>query len=395
MSRHMTRWLGAAALLALTAAASGAQSSVGSSSRWRAWVGCWSAAPTTEVFTPASAPIVCVTPDAGNAVNVATIANGKVVSSQRIDASGSEQPVDAKGCSGTERGQWSSDGRRVFLRAVATCDGLKRTTSGVLAFTPTGEWLDVQEIVADSGSAVRVARYRDVGVPSTVPAEIATALGGRSTSVQGARVAAGAPIGSAAVIEATHVSTPAVVEALLLERGQQFSLGARELVALADAGVPGRVTDAMVAVSNPETFAVTHREVRPVRDSARDAEDDVVVGRRIRVYMEPSYGYYSPYGYGYGYYNAYGYGAYSYGAYGYGYPGYYSGSPIIVVNSPTTRETPHGRMVKGRGYTAGDALLTPAAAIPLSSSSPGAVSSPSSGSSQPASSSERTAKPRP
>lgn len=386
MNRHMTRWLGAAALLSLAAAAGGAQSSVTSGSRWQAWVGCWTAAPASEAFTPASTPIVCVTPDAGHAVHVATIANGKVVSSQRIDASGGEQPADAKGCSGTERGQWSADGRRVFLRAVATCDGLKRTTSGLLAFTPTGEWLDVQEIVADSGSAVRVARYRDIGVPSTVPAEIAAALSGRSTSVQGARVAAGAPIGSAAVIEATHMSTPAVVEAFLLERGQRFSLGARDLVALADAGVPGRVTDAMVAVSNPETFAVTHRDVRPVRDNARDA-DDVVVGRRIPVYMEPSYGY-SPYGYGYGYYDAYGY-----GAYGYGYPGYYS-SPIIVVNAPATRETPHGRMVKGRGYTAGDAPPTGSTAMPLSPSH-GAASSPSSGSSQPASSSERTAKPRP
>jgi hypothetical protein len=263
---------------------------------------------------------------------------------------------------------------------------LKRTTSGLLGFSPSGEWLDVQQISADSGSAVRVARYRDVGVPSTVPSDIGSALSGRSMSTQAARIAAGAPIGTTAVIEASRVSTPAVVEAFVLERGERFALDKYDLVALADAGVPGRVTDAMVAVSNPQAFAVAHSDPRAARDSALDAD---VVGRRIPVYMEPSYGYY-PYGYGYGYgygYNNYGYNNY----YGYGYPGYYYGSPIIVVNSPA--ETQHGRLVKGRGYTPANG--TPSGTPATPSTSRGASDS---GSGSRGSSSEpaaRTARPRP
>ncbi|HEY2025596.1 MAG TPA: hypothetical protein VGG78_01220 [Gemmatimonadaceae bacterium] len=380
----MTHSLGAMALLTFAAVTSGAQSSA-SSSKWQAWIGCWTAAPANELLLPVSSgPIVCVTPSSDDAVNVATIANGKVMSSQRIDASGTEQPVDAKGCSGTQRGQWSADGRRVFLRAVATCDGLRRTTSSLLGFTPNGEWLDVQEIAADSGSAVRVARYRDVGVPSTVPSEISSALGGRSMSTQGARIAAGAPIGTTAVIEASRVSTPAVVEAFVLERGERFSLDKYDLVALADAGVPGRVTDAMIAVSNPQAFAVAHNDGRAARDNALD---DDVVGRRIPVYMEPSYGYY-PYGYGYGYYNNF-YGYNNYYGYGYGYPGYYYGSPIIVVNG--SNPTQRGRLVKGHGYT-------PANGTPATPSTPstsrGSTESGSRGAASEPSSS-RTARPRP
>lgn len=395
MNRHVARWFGGAALLSFAAMASGAQSSTSASTKWQAWVGCWTAAPATELLLPASAaPVVCVTPatGGGDAVNVATIANGKLVSSQRIDASGAEQPVDAKGCTGTQRGQWSADGRRVYLHSIATCDGLKRTTTSLLAFTPRGEWLDVQEVSADNGSAVRVARYRDVGVPNTVPAEIATVLSDRSMSAQGARVAAGAAIGPAAVIEATRVSTPAVVEAFVLERGERFALDKYDLITLADAGVPGRVTDAMVAVSNPQVFAVAHGDGRVARDSAIVTDD--VVGRRISVYMEPSYGYY-PYGYGYGYgypsyYNNY-YG-YGYGGYGYGYPGYYYGSPVIVVNG--TKETPHGRLVKGRGYTPADGTTSGTAATPTTSR--GSSDAGTRGStSEPAASSTRTARPRP
>ncbi len=58
---------------------------------------------------------------------------GKIVSTQRIDASGAERPVDAKGCTGVQRATWSADERRIYLRSASTCDGLKSTTSAILA----------------------------------------------------------------------------------------------------------------------------------------------------------------------------------------------------------------------------------------------------------------------
>jgi hypothetical protein len=400
----------AAALLSLTAATSVAQSGTGS--RWQGWLGCWTtAAPDAPI--PSGAPLVCITPTSNaDVVDVTTVADGKVLGAKQIDASGTERPLELKDCTGTQRAEWSADGRRVYLKAVANCAGATRTTSGILAIAPTGDWLDVQGIAAGEGESIRVARYRDAGVPSTLPASIASALEGRSTSVQGARIAAGAAVGTTAVIEASKSTTPAVVEAWLLERGQQFALDARSLVALADAGVPARVTDAMVAVSNPKAFAVAHPE-------PNDALDDQVAGRRISVYMEPMYdpyGWgYSPYynnGYGYGY-GRYGYGSLGYGGYGYGYPGYYSGAPIIIVGQPGTSGS-SGKMVKGQGYVpnvpAGSTgrRATPRSSAPSSSStgsSRSAGSSSSQGSSSPAPeraptpapapAPERTAHPRP
>jgi hypothetical protein len=187
-----------------------------------------------------------------------------------------------------------------------------------------------------------------------VPEQVAAALRGRATASQGARLAAGSTIGSSAVIEASRAVTPAVVQAWLLERGQAFALDGAELVRLADAGVPAQVTDAMVAVSNPQEFAVARPETR---SSARLNDDDIV-GRRIYVYMDPlysPYGWgYAPFGYGYGY-GRYGYSPLGYGnGYGYG-AGYYGAGyfpPVVIVN-PGQAQT-RGQAVKGRGYTRTD-----------------------------------------
>jgi hypothetical protein len=227
--------------------------------------------------------------------------------------------------------------------------------SGIMAMSPAGEWLDVQGVSVGKDEGVRVARYHDAGVPSAVPEQVAAALRGHGTASQSERFAAGGTIGTSAVIEASRTATPAVVAAWLLERGQAFSLDAPELVRLADAGVPARVTDAMVAVSNPDVFAVARPDTRARVDDSRRDEDDVA-GRRIYVYMDPMYSPYAwgydPYGYGNGYgrygYSALGYGAaYGLGAGYYGYPGY--AAPIVIVNpqSPQVR----GQAVKGHGYT--------------------------------------------
>jgi hypothetical protein len=406
----------AAALVSLTAATGAAQQASGS--RWQGWLGCWTAA-APDALVPASAPVVCITPTSNaDVVNVATVQDGKVLATKTIDASGTTQPIEARDCTGTQTAEWSADARRVYLKATATCAGTTRTTSGILAMSPTGEWLDVQGIAAGEGENVRVARYRDAGLPENLPSDLKLALEGRNASVQGARIAAGANIGTTAVIEASRKATPAVVEAWLLERGQRFALDGNTLVQLADAGVPARVTDALVAVSNPEQFAVAH----PTPDVQYNRSDDEVTGRRIPVFLAPppydpfgwgysGYGYGYPYGYGYGYRYGYGYPYAGYGGY-YGYP-YYGGAPVIVVPGGNVPGGSGGRMVKGQGYQPGvDAGSTGRTARPRSQPSPadtrssGSWSSPSSsgssssgsssaGSSSSGSSTTRTAKPRP
>jgi len=399
MRNFMKYGLAVVALAAATATSAQAQSA--SPAPWRAWMGCWSAGPVSPLGADPAAPVVCITPTANSsAVQLTTLSAGKVTGTQVVDASGRETPIAATGCTGTQTGRWSGDARRVYLNATVTCDGATHTTSGILAMTTEGDWLDVQGVKGMGDENVRVVRYRDVGVRSTVPAEIAESLKDMGMSVQAARAVASADVGSRAVIDAANATGVAVTEAFILERGQRFNLDARELVSLADAGVSPRLTDAMIAVSNPQTFAVNHNAV-PV--------DTIVTGRRVYATMDRyaspwGWGYspygYPRYGYGYGYdsfYNGYGSG---YG-YGYGYPGYVYSGPVVIVRGSDATAAPHGRMVKGRGYQAGDRAPTQDRAAsrapsPSSESAPRSTSSGSSSSGASSSSSgERTAKPRP
>jgi hypothetical protein len=344
--------------LVVAAAAPVAAQSARVEPKWLGWIGCWtSTVPgASALASPAeNGTFVCLTPSAGggDAIDVTTIGDGKVVSTQRIDASGAERPLEAKGCTGTQRAAWSADERRLYLRASSTCDGLKSSTAGILSFTSTGEWLDVHGVSSYGSENVRVARYRDAGIPASVPADVANALRERGAGAEAARVNAGAAIGASAVIEASRATDSAVVAAWLLERAQRFALDAKTLVSLADAGVPGTVTDAMVAVSNPGAFQLSR-----VSDQTETILSDAPrSGRRVNAMAFPydpytwgSYGL-SSYGYGYPYGYRYGYGS-GYGS-GYGYNnGYYGGyaPPIIIVNGGT-QGAAAGQMVKGRCYT--------------------------------------------
>jgi len=404
----MKRCAAALGLAVVATTASAQEARVGP--KWLGWVGCW----TTSVpgaSAAETAGVVCITPSGqgADAVDVTTIGDGKVVSSQRIDASGTERPLDAKGCTGVQRASWSADERRIYLRSSSTCDGIKSTTSGILSMTASGEWIDVRGVSSYGSQSVRVARYRDAGIPASIPADVASALRERSAGFESARVAAGAPIGPSGVIEASRAADSTVVAAWLLEREQRFALDAKTLVQLAEAGVPGAVTDALVAVSNPGAF----RFARASQQSDAITTDAPTTGRRVSATAFPydpwtwgSLGLDYGYRYGYPYGSRYGYG---YGGYGYGYNnGYYGGyaPPIIIVNGNNSQTESTAQRVKGRGYTqsggttTGTARERPSSSTPARSPSPSPSGSSSSGSSSGGSSSGgsssegRTAKPR-
>ena len=404
MHDSMKRSLAVLGLVALAASTAGAQQ-MSAGPKWQGWIGCW--APTVAGESVFSAPsangmFVCITPSSSgaDAIDVTTVADGKVVSTQKIDASGVERPVEAKGCTGAQRATWSADERRVYLKSASICDGLRSATSAILSMTTSGEWLDIRGVSSYGSENVRVARYRDAGIPSTISAQLASALRGRSMSSENARIAAGAPIGTKAVVEASRSADSSVVSAWLLERDQRFALDAATLIQLADAGVPASVTDALVAVSNPRAFQFARSGGRA--DVIQTEEE---TGRRVSVYMEPydpwgwGYSRSSRYGNGYGYNNGYGYG---YGGYNGGYFGGYS-PPIIIVNGSTAVEA-RGQAVKGRGYTQTQGTPSNTGArerSPSSSSGSPSSSGSSSGSSSnsptpaPAPAETRTAKPRP
>ena len=406
--RNIMKYSAVALAMGMVAVNSASAQGANAGPRWQAWLGCWSSAAQGQSYGSAqfAPPVVCIVPtSSSDVVEVATIADGKVIKRDSIDASGRDRALQAKGCEGTQVARWSADERRLYLKSASSCEGMRTTGSSILAMTQAGEWIDVRGVSAGDGENVRVARYHDIGLPSAIPTEIASALRGRAMSSQAARIAAGATIGTAAVKEATSSASAGVVEAWIMERAQRFALGASELVALADAGVSARVTDAMVAVSYPNAFQVARADDR----SARDAEgEDVRYGRTIPVYLDP---YYSPWGWGYSRYgnNGYGYNGYGYGGYGYGGygSGFYGGAPIIIVTGTQAAPAPGGQMVKGRGYTQGssngstggrsynpnEGSSAGSSSSSGSSSGTSTTASPAPQQSQPAE--QRTAKPRP
>ena len=371
--------------------------------------------------TPRTAPVLCVVPtDAASSVDVLTIADAKVAARERIDVSGTERPVSKEGCSGTEHAQWSANNLRVFLRSDLVCTGsIKRTMTGVMAMSQTGEWIDVQGFNAGGNSGVRTAHYLEAAVPAGLPAEYASVVSDRALATRVARAAAGLRLANVDIIEAVKRLDAPVLQAWLVERNQPFDVDAKSLIQLADAGVPGAITDVMVAATYPKQFSLDRGDVEPSvddivteGDSLRIAEE--YLRRRTSCGLSSFYdpfgysigcGYYSYGLYGYGYYSPYNqYSPYSPYGYGYGYGpgyGYYSGRPIVVVRG---EETPHGQLVKGQGYTRGTSSSSSGSsgaarssgssgASSGSSSSSGSSGSSSSGSSS--GSSGRTAKARP
>lgn len=179
-------------------------------------------------------------------------------------------------------------------------------------------------------------------------------------AVSTARDAAGAPPEIADVVEATHALAPAVVEAWLIEEGEGFALNGHRLVGLKSEGVPGRVIDVMVALSYPRVFAINLASRRAERRAPAPGYYDrrpdmyaVGYGSPYGCYSPFAWDCYSPFGWGY-------YSPYLYSPYGYYSPygswsgyGFYPAGGVIVVTGGGGQVARHGRMVIGRGYTAG------------------------------------------
>jgi hypothetical protein len=314
-------------------------------SRWVPWLGCWE--PVGPDGQPARGKVrVCVSQEGeGAGVKIVSQVDGKAASTQSIVADGERRAVERDGCRGWESARWSADGKRVFLRSELECDGVRRSSSGVMAFLPKNEWLEVEVVGAETEQATRVVRYRPVG----------TAKAG--AAVEAARVAAAGPLSVEDVIEAVREVGPDVVEPLLLQRGNTFDLDSRALLAMADAGVPGRITDLMIALTYPERFAINTVTGRPSVKPQAPSDDRSAGDLPPPVYddfdrLDP-YGLWR-WGYRYrGWPDPYGYymDGYYYSPFGWWYR---SDRPtIIVVPGPSDpgKAEPEGKAVKGRGYT--------------------------------------------
>jgi hypothetical protein len=219
--------------------------------RWYAWLGCWGEddSQTGEQSTSSSA--TCIVPINGSsAVEALTIARHKVIARDRLDAS-RPHALDGQGCQGMEAVNWASTGRRVFVRSEYVCtSGVKGTSTTVFAFSPTGEWLRVEEVRSGNGATVTVARLRDIGILSMVAPEAARAIDDKRRAIVAARAAAAAAITAQEVADATYALNPGVVRAWIYASDSRFNLDSRELAALAGADVSLPVLQALAAMTD-------------------------------------------------------------------------------------------------------------------------------------------------
>lgn len=373
----------AGALLAVAASSASAQGPTRPAARWDAWLGCWEPARTPVGVTT---PLMCAVPASGySAVDILTVSGGKVTAREHIDANGERVPDTRDGCTGWQSAQWSADGERVYLHADYTCEnGVRRASTSLIAMSADGDWMEVQGLQAGKKGGVRVLMYKEAHHPGPLPPEVANAVGDRLMAVEAGRVAASAPIDAAAIAEASRRLDAPVVQAWLVNRGGTTTVSADELVRLANAGVPGSVTDVLVALANPDKFTLQAgappsqgEYAQAPSPTALAGTVDTTASQRPCPYSAYAWDYYgrcaySPYAYvpwGYGptwgsYYdpfNYYGYNSY----YGNGYGGYYGGGyggwypygygqPIVIVTKTgPSNPSGHGRLVRGRGYVGG------------------------------------------
>ncbi|MDR0786322.1 MAG: hypothetical protein LBG44_00400 [Gemmatimonadota bacterium] len=320
----------------VTPAAATAQTGTG----WSALLGCWRPDP-VDLFETSGATsedrVICITPgDNARNVQLVTVVDGSVASRESVDGSGSEHSFDRDGCLGVESSWISDDGRRIHQRSEYSCPGpFSRKTSGILTLLPTGEWLNVQGVSAGEYTEVQVVRHTAVSDVASVDPGIARSLAGQEMMIRAARSTARAPVTIDEVIEASREASPEVVEAWLIETEQNFHVTARQLVTLADAGVPEGVIDIVVALSNPSVFAIDLTS----REGEFRAQPESAPASRG--------GYYDPWMDRYGRRGRYGpYGRPGYGGY------YYPRPPVVIVLPPSPGEAPpRTRIVRGEGYT--------------------------------------------
>ncbi len=246
------------------------------------WLGCWSpitdaGIPDARVKPPTQA---CVAPSSTRpgGIDFVLYNGATVISRVAVPQPGTTAAKRLDDCEGNETATWSADERRLLLRAELTCvRGVKRIESGLMAMTGGGEWLQIQHLDVDGNAATTVTRMRfrnDAG------SAWHTLGGGASPSTESLRLAMGAPIGTAAVIDLAQRAPSALTEAWLVEVSPRFALDGKTLVQLSKAGLSPRVIDLMVAVSHPEAFSLNAQEI-PDDFDASEAFDNAI-GRSRR-----------------------------------------------------------------------------------------------------------------
>ena len=342
----------AAAVLLFPVVANAQQSA---DAHWNAWLGCWELVlentrdnatrpnPSRRNVPQAgqsSRPQICIEPAADGAMLTTSVANQPAIR-QAIVADGAEHPIADAECRGTQRAEWSGDGRKLYSRADLACSNDKgnRRVSGFSILGANGIWTDIQAVDVSGQQTVRVRSYRRAGESAPI----------------GRTITHAPPLTLADVKEAAANVSPRALEAALVETGSSFDLSGKELVSLQNANVPGSVTDLMVALSYPDRFVVERRAHSDVAPTAPIFDEPFFAGWAFGYPAWSDFGFYSPM---YGPYSSYFYSPF------YSYlpwydPRYYGGGYFVVIGDGggsgggggDIRPTGTARAVDGLGYT--------------------------------------------
>ena len=190
--------------------------------RWYPWVGCWQR--TTDM---PGAALTCFVPAEGaSAVDLITVVNGTVESREHLVADGRPHPIEKDGCTGSQTVTRATTGARVYIGSTYTCAGdIHGRSSTLYAILPTGEWIDAREVESGGGRVLNITRYRDAGLPSTVPSSVRSALARHALTATTARASAGASVSESEVADALRAVDSAVVRAWLTARAQGYASG--------------------------------------------------------------------------------------------------------------------------------------------------------------------------
>ena len=305
-----------------------------------AWLGCWRLVATARDDVPRSAeasPLLCLMPgEDPSSLWLKTVVDGRLVAGETLVVDGSRRAVDDGGCRGWVRSLSSEDRRRLYVTSLTTCmsddpqilTGTALNLSAASLFVSEGDWIDISVARVGGKRELEIRRYRIVDPDSVrLPGKIRTAT-------PAARIAAAAPLGPDAVIEALRYLDPAIVETMLRESRSSFPLDAASMLRLDEAGVPGPIIDLMLAQSYPGYFAVEDEAVESVNpvDSVHPVDGaDPVESRPV---ADADYvDYWAPWW------------SQGIGQHGYGY-GY-----VPSALTPGSRSRPRGLAVSGRGYS--------------------------------------------
>jgi hypothetical protein len=225
------RMIAIGAMLLMSAVAASAEQKAANriDQRWNAYLGCWAPAEGTDPLQ------VCVTAHADSGVSVVTTVESKETSRLRFDADGSAHPIIQGDCEGSERAWWSSTGYRVFFQAEVVCANQPaQKVTGLSTILRDGSWIEVSSVEAGGIESIRVLKYR------------------RTSGAASALVA----FSLDEIAEAALKVPESVLEAAVIHAGTRAQLRGKDVVKLHKKGVPERVTDALIALSFPETFVV-------------------------------------------------------------------------------------------------------------------------------------------